>query len=338
MRDSHNWNITLGRWFGVRVRLNVLFLLVILCALYFGSYFEELPYTLALITTLFVSVLAHEFGHCFVAWKSGGSVDQIVLWPLGGLAQVNASHDPYSERLTAMAGLVVNLCLCLAVAPILFFFSDDGLGRVMNPLAPPFPTDAFGWLDALALVFWVNLVLVAFNLLPAFPLDGGRILRSFLWPRMGYSTAVRVAARFATATAVLMMLAALLIDRSSSIGFATLPLLLLGVVLFFSARQEVDWLQDNDNGDRLFGYDFSQGYTSLEKNLEAPPRQPSGVRQWLENRRAAKLQRQMELEAEEDRKMDAILERLHLFGAESLSPEDRSLLNRVSARYRNRQR
>ncbi|HQU43597.1 MAG: hypothetical protein B7Z73_14820, partial [Planctomycetia bacterium 21-64-5] len=99
-----------------------------------------------------------------------------------------------------------------------------------------------------------------------------------------------------------------------------------------------DRLNDSETDDALFGYDFSQGYTSLEKTAQSRKAPPGPVKKWLDERRAKRLQRQQQVEAEEDRRVDDVLARLHELGKHGLSEEDRALLNRVSARYRNRNR
>ena len=89
--------------------------------------------------------------------------------------------------------------------------------------------------------------------------------------------------------------------------------------------------------DQPFGYDFSQGYTSLERTTrEDSEESSSAITRWMEQRREARQRRQQEIEAEDERQVDSILARLHDVGIEGLSPDERALLQRVSARYRGR--
>lgn len=345
MRDLLGWSFSLGRWAGVHVRLHVFFMLLAVIALYLALKSndpEMLWYAAAGLVILLVSVLAHEIGHCVAARRMGGHADQIVVWPLGGLAHVNLSHQPQEELVTSVVGPLVNMAICMLAAPAILLSTADPLDvvKLLNPLSPPespVPPHRFGFETAVQLVFWINWGLALVNLLPAYPLDGGRILRAILWSRKGYRTSVQIVARVAQVTAVAAFVAAVLVH--SHYPFAVVPLALLGFFLFFSAKQEVERLHDRESDDGLFGYDFSQGYTSLEKSLGgAPaPRSPGPVRQWLENRREARLRRQKLAEEDEERRVDEILARLHEQGADSLTHEDRSLLERVSARYRNRQ-
>ena len=159
------------------------------------------------LAILFVSVLAHELGHCFAARRMGGRADQIMLWPLGGLVSINLSHQPQEELVTAAAGPIVNLFICLATLPALALAGVD-VRLLGNPLVAPQTADGMSLTYVLELTAWINWLLVLVNLLPAYPLDGGRVLRSIVWQRKGYRTAVIVVARVAKATAVATWIAA----------------------------------------------------------------------------------------------------------------------------------
>ena len=340
MRDLLSWNLSLGRWAGVQVRLHVFFVLFIAVALQLGASAGEAAFweTVISLLILLASVLAHEFGHCLTAVRMGGTVDQILLWPLGGLAPVNASHDPQIELMTAAAGPLVNLSVCLVVAPLLLI-EGHGVLELLNPLLPPMAKHAPTWVDGVAWVFWINWLLFLVNWLPAAPLDLGRALRAMLCMQNDYRHGLLMAARLAQLTALLLwVVAAWLAYSGSQFSFAVLPLALLGILLFFAAKQEAERVYDPDADDTAFGYDFSQGYTSLEKAAQPRKAAPGMFRKWLAERRQERLRRQQLLEAEEERRADAVLAKLHQDGPHALSDEDRSLLNRVSARYRNRQR
>lgn len=338
MRDFLAWNLSLGRWGGVHVRLHVFFVLLAVLALHLAAAEGLLWYGATAVVVLLASVVAHEIGHCAAAHRVGGSADQVVLWPFGGLVQVHLAHDPRDELLTALFGPAVNLAVCLLAAAPLLLAEQESAAALFNPLLPPIG-DATGLTltVALQLVAWINWVLVLVNLLPAFPLDGARALRALLWPRFGLRTSAIYVARAARLSAILMVVAGWLIRESYA--FATLPLMLLGIFLFFSARSETDRLQDHDTGDEpTLGYDFSEGYTSLERPLQAAPRGPGPLRRWIDSRREARELRRRQLELEEERRADEILARLHERGPDALTEEDRAVLARVSQRYRNRQR
>jgi len=359
MRDLLGWNISLGRWAGVHVRVHVIFVLFAVVALHFsaspsfgnGEAGDSLVwYGVASLLILFFSVLCHELGHCYMAWRLGGDVDAVLLWPLGGLGQVNSTHEPQDELATALAGPLVNLAVCLLLAPVLFMWSADdsaGLPGLANPLLPPATFDGLSVIEILRLTFWINWVLFLVNLLPAGTLDGGRVLRSFVWMRHGYRTAVIVLSRVAKLTALGLFVLALLLQGREGYYFTLLPLMLLGVFVFFSARHETDYLKRDDIdgmpiGEEWDSPEFAQHFLEHDSGPAGgsadPEPRASRFRQWLEERREVSRLRREELEREEDRQVDAILERLHKNGLGHLRPDERALLNRVSARYRSRLR
>lgn len=332
MRDLLGWNLSLGRWAGVHVRLHFFFVLVAVLAV---SPQWEPVYGLAVLSILLVSVLAHEIGHCIAARRLGGRAEEILLWPFGGLASIQIPHDPRSDLAAALAGPAVNLLIGLIVLPVMLLLGHSDLLR-FNPLEPPYPADGWSWPPVLALVFWINWMLLVVNLLPAYPLDGGRALRALLWPALGYRRALLYVSWAARLTGVLLCVVGWLVH--ASYPFAWTPLALFGIFLFFSARQDAERLHEQEGDDELFGYDFSQGYTSLEKAFEAQRKHRRGpLGRWLDRRRQARAARQQEIEIAEDQRVDDVLARLHLHGFDQLSAEDQALLKRVSARYRDRQ-
>jgi stage IV sporulation protein FB len=293
----------------------------------------------ASLLVLLASVLLHEWGHCLTARRVGGYAEQVVVWPLGGLSPPHVPHDPQLELLTALAGPVVNALVMILTAPLLLAGRQDVLGLFV-PLAPAALTEGPPFIVGLKLVFWINWLLVLVNLLPAFPFDGGRVLRSLLWSQFDYRTAVFWVTRTAMAASLGMCFIAWWMRDTYTTALvpAWVPLLLFAIFLWFGAQQEESRLEYGDGDDDFFGYDFSQGYTSLERDASRQrPSGPGPIRRWFEERREARRQRQEAIEREEEQQVDAILIRLHEAGIEGLTPQERTILERVSARYRNRQ-
>ena len=144
--------------------------------------YSSLTWNVAEYLALFVIVLLHEYGHALACRQVGGTANQIVLWPLGGVAYVNPPPRPGATLWSIAAGPLVNL----ALLPILTV-----LGRVNQSL---------GWADAmpnahalLRAVWYINLGLLIFNLLPIYPLDGGQILRALLWFVVGRARSLMAA-------------------------------------------------------------------------------------------------------------------------------------------------
>jgi len=130
--------------------------------------------------SLFVIVTLHEFGHAMACRQTGGTVNQIVLWPLGGVAYVNPPQRPGATLWSIAAGPIVNLVLMPILIGLTLLSQFLGLGA----------TDASHLLRALTLI---NGGLLIFNILPIYPLDGGQILRSLLWFGLGRTRSLLVA-------------------------------------------------------------------------------------------------------------------------------------------------
>lgn len=146
-----------------------------------GGY-DEPAWNAAEYLSLFLIVLLHEFGHAFACRSTGGTADEIVLWPLGGVAFVRPPARPGAELWSIAAGPLVNV----ALVPVLFgvFWAGREFGWYgVNP--------DFG--RFLVNLLYLNFGLLIFNLLPIYPLDGGQILRSLLWFAIGRARSLQVA-------------------------------------------------------------------------------------------------------------------------------------------------
>jgi len=131
---------------------------------------------------LFVIVVLHEFGHALACRQVGGTAEQIVLWPLGGVAYVAPPPRPGATLWSIAAGPLVNV----ALVPILL-----GTAYAVRAMGAPMQNpDLYAFLRA---IFFVNLTLLVFNLLPVYPLDGGQILRSLLWYPLGKARSLMTA-------------------------------------------------------------------------------------------------------------------------------------------------
>jgi Zn-dependent protease len=297
------------------------------------------------IGILLISVLVHELGHFSAAMHFGGEGQPLVLWPLGGLCPQTAPVDPRHELIMHLAGPLVNLGICLASGIVVATRIGTEWTGLLHPLAPRslfLPADVGAVLLTAKLTFWINWVLLLVNLLPAFPFDGGRVLRSALIamnPEIRPRRAAYIVATLAKFVALGLLIFAVLSwsDKTNPVMPVWFSLVLLAMFLFFSARQEEERTEDSEPDEELFGYDFSQGYTSLERTSEENKERISPFRRWLEERRRNRALRQRQLEVYEERREDDILSRLHDAGIDSLSAEDRALLKRVSERLRHRQ-
>ena len=182
------WSINIGTVAGTVIRLHVTFLLFlgwIFLANWYSGGSQAAWTSLGFMVLLFACVLAHEFGHIFMARRFGVTTPTVTLLPIGGVAQLERIPEkPSEEFLVAIAGPLVNVVIAAALV-ILFGASLDPrhLAGMDNA--------AVNTLDRLAVV---NVFLVVFNLIPAFPMDGGRVLRALLASRLGYTRATEIAA------------------------------------------------------------------------------------------------------------------------------------------------
>jgi stage IV sporulation protein FB len=176
-----SWSYRIARIAGTDVKVHVTFLLLLGFFWVSGG-----PAAGLLLLALFGCVLLHEFGHIWMAARFGVRTPDVILLPIGGLARLERMpEEPKQELLIAIAGPVVTLLI--AVAFYLWLASTGA----PPPLLPSMRVDPGGFVETL---YRINVLLLAFNLLPAFPLDGGRVLRAILAARMGLVRGTRIAA------------------------------------------------------------------------------------------------------------------------------------------------
>ncbi len=341
MSDLPHLSLFLARLRRVHLRFHPLFAAVAIFIVFLSTSQvgqEAAGYGLLAIGVLLVSVLAHEIGHFLAAIRVGGSTEQVIVGPLGGLAHAEIPREPQAELFVALAGPVANVILVLLSLPALLA-TNLGVVDLLIPWEPTGLLRGAWWVVTLKLLFWTNWVMLLANMLPAYPLDGARVLRALLTPAIDYRSAGLVAVRASKLTAIgLVILAWAVTDLNQApVLPAWVPLTLLAVYLFTSATAESAKLDDPEWEEELFNYDFSQGYTSLERTADPPRKARHSMRQWLENRREMRRRKRRWQEQEEERQVDSILLRLHEVGLDGLSAKERALLHRVSARYRNRQ-
>ncbi|MBN1270459.1 MAG: site-2 protease family protein [Kiritimatiellae bacterium] len=217
------WALPVGSVLGVRIRIHATFLLILAWFGWLGWREGGVVtgvWAVALILSLFMCVVLHELGHSVVAMRFGAEVRSITLLPIGGVAQMRKIPEkPYQEFLVALAGPAVNVLL----AGLLVLVRGGFPGWVDVPL---FPRSVGGLADALVRA---NIVLAVFNLLPAFPMDGGRVLRSTLARFMKYTRATSLAAAVGQLVAVGFILLGL---------FHNPFLVLIGLFVLFGAQSE----------------------------------------------------------------------------------------------------
>ncbi len=229
------WSILIARPFGVEVRLHLTFLLLLA---FFGwrgwdasgGSLRGALSSVAFQSMIFGCVLLHEFGHVLMARHFGIRTRDVTLLPIGGVARMDSTGEtPRQELLIALAGPAVNVVIAalafgwLLLAPVVQGSFDLALLRGPAPLA----------------LMVVNVFLVVFNLIPAFPMDGGRVLRAILSWRGNRVWATRVAATVGKGLA-LVMAGVVLLGMGGIIPFQQPLLLFIALFVWIGASQEAD--------------------------------------------------------------------------------------------------
>ncbi|WOF15553.1 CBS domain-containing protein [Methanoplanus sp. FWC-SCC4] len=253
MADS----VQIGTLFGIPIRLHFTFLLVIPLFTFIVGYQIEytilflegvfnlaqpidtslitrgfVPYSLGLIVTLslFAGVLLHELSHSIVAKKNGMKVKSITLLILGGIAAIDEgkSPDPKVELPMAIAGPVASLIIGL----ISGFLAYASYNYISAPAFAGLLFYVFGYLS------FLNIILFLFNLIPAFPMDGGRVLRAILARKMPMYKATKIAADIGRAFAVIFGIAGILL-------FSPI-LVIIAIFIYLGAGQEAEMMKFNE--------------------------------------------------------------------------------------------
>jgi Zn-dependent protease len=334
------WSLSLGRWWGVSVYLHIFFLLSALLALPFTLADTELMMAgILAVSVLLVSVSLHELAHAVAAVRVGGKVDAIVLGPVGGLISPRVPDEPEIHLFVAMAGPIVHLLLAVLAAVVLASVGNTQLVGLLNPLATPIDLVEPGsaWLVAAKLTLWLNWILMLLNLLPAYPFDGGPILRALLWPALGRRTARVVTARIAMGAAVTLWAASILTLGNELPAQVPMwiPLVILGVFVFFSARQDLSAGDPLDWAEQPAGYQVNSDGLDLLDSMWSSDDDEEGVLVKHQQRQQPERSEGIQ-ESSEDARVDDILARLYNSSWDALSPDEVAILQRASQRYRRR--
>jgi Zn-dependent protease/predicted transcriptional regulator len=204
------WSWKLGEYAGIGVFMHWTFLIligfIVLSHVSQGSTVAATLEGIIFVLAIFFCVVLHEFGHALTARRYGIKTRDITLLPIGGVASLERMpEEPKQELAVAFAGPAVNVVIAALLLGVLVIMN------LWTPADSPDLQERLAWPNRLRLVggsfltklMWVNVIIVAFNLLPAFPMDGGRVLRALLATRMEYARATQVAATVGQAMAIL---------------------------------------------------------------------------------------------------------------------------------------
>jgi Zn-dependent protease len=223
------WHIGTFANIPVKIHWTFIILLIYVASYAFahGADWRAIIVVVCFILTLFLCVLLHEFGHALTAKRYGIETEDIILLPIGGVARLrNLPDKPKQELIIAIMGPMVNV----VIAIILFFalpFTFEDFYYIFTHIKE---IDLTSWLGYLILLLQANITLVLFNMIPAFPMDGGRVFRALLAMQLGRLKATKIASIVGQVICVILI--AIGVYSSNYI------LAIIGVFIFFSATQE----------------------------------------------------------------------------------------------------
>lgn len=328
-----NWTFPLFRIFGIPVRCHWFYPVLVVMYILRGPIEGRgdvgmMTAWLALIMAgLFVTTLIHELGHCFMARAVGGHADQILLWPLGGLSFVGHGGAPRDDIKIAAAGPLAQLPLATAAIGILLALGNPWHWDYINIFGdwyPFYPPREFFWHNFLLGFFKLQLVLILINLVvPAYPLDGGRILTNFLLMRYGRDRAAILITYFSIPVGLAITIWGFL-QRELLIGF-------MGVWILFEAWQIRRLAQMGEiEAHPMFG----QGAPQFDYMPDRPrPRpRPGFFARWRQRRAEKRALREARESQRAREKVDAVLEKVSREGLGSLTADERKVLDDASRR------
>ncbi|MCB9851845.1 MAG: site-2 protease family protein [Phycisphaerales bacterium] len=317
-----NWSPAIGHLFGIRIRVHITLLLFMVFNFLRAPGLESIVFQ----GVFFISILLHEFGHCFAARWVGGSAHDILMWPLGGLASVDAPRQPKPQFITVICGPLVNVAIILIATIVLKAMGGSIIGITSFPyyaVLPPFSGSGYLFF-ILQVAIWANSALFIFNLLPMYPMDGGRMLHCALWRPLGYYKATMVTCTIGMVIAVLVGLYALGIREYMLIAIA-----ILGYMACYQERMMAKAGASTEDG--YMGYDFSGGYSTLDKS-SGKSKQPGFFAKWKSQRNQSKWRAAREREAAEQLQVDAILDKVKQQGIASLTAKEKRMLEEATRR------
>jgi len=204
-------SLSLGSYFGIKIKVHWTFLFLILWIVFYelkrGGSTESILFNIAFVIAVFICVIFHEMGHALTAKRFGIQTKKITLLPIGGMASMERlPESPKKELLVVIAGPLVNIVIALLlfiIIPVQELYHINVTESIKAPMS-------YTLQNFLFYLFIVNVGLVVFNFIPAFPMDGGRILRALLSIKINRVKATKIATTIGQFSAVLFLLIGLL--------------------------------------------------------------------------------------------------------------------------------
>jgi Zn-dependent protease len=322
-----SWAFPLFTVAGIRVRIHLLYVLwiVIQLGMSLSPMGWGIGFSATFLACLFAMVLLHEFGHCLACRRVGGEANDILMWPLGGLASCSPPHDWKAHLVTTVGGPLVNVLLVPVFAGLMLAAGAEFSQLFFNPFRPMkmLAVLNFGewWKITVFFCYYTNLILLIFNLVvPMFPMDGARIVQQMLWAKIGWRRSMTIAVNVGLVTAVTMGIFSLVSEAQQLLGLA-----LFGGVVCYQQRQQLAMTADEPEYD--LGRPSEYGYGPRAATAAAPAK----GRDRAFEAAVARQKKQQSEQAEVDR----VLAKIAATGMNSLSRTERKVLERETERKRN---
>ena len=328
-----NSTYPLGTYRGIRVSFHITLIFAFVALFLFAhnvrpdgsipSMYACFLWTTRMMTLVFLCVIAHEFGHALACRAVGGICDQIVIWPLGGLAFCAPPRRALPEFITVFCGPLVNIVLALVafLGLRMHYGWDEAYSHVnYNFLFAVDPTTT-GFHGFLIDLFLVNFSNALFNLCLAFyPFDSGQMIQILLSVKLGYTRSMRIS------TAIGMVVAV----GVGIFGLYNNQMLLIGVAIFgfyacYNKGRELEQTGDLDE----LEYEAAQA-----RKLRAAANKKNWIETWRERRQLARIKRERESLTKLNQEVDLILDKVRDKGLQSLSKAEKAKLQEATDRQR----
>lgn len=321
-----NWTFPVGRLFGIALRVH--WLLPLSIAVYFvrngttqGSW--GLAWTAVTTLIYLASVLLHEFGHCFTAIGVGGGAEQIMLWPLGGLSSVHHSGAPRDQIRVSGIGPLINFAIAGVAIGVLFACGVPWSWEFLSPFGDWWPYGLGKGEGFVLHAVKLNVVLGLFNLIPAYPLDGGVMLVAWLTMRYGRQRA-----------AVANSFVAVPIGIALAVGAFAMGDFLLGLIGIWVLYEAWQIRQFASTGQLDAHPAFAQQSEFDYMPDREKPRRKGWFARWRERRAQKARVREVERDGALRQKVDDVLAKVSRDGIGSLSADEKRILDEASRRSR----
>lgn len=317
------WSVPTGSVLGIRIYISLLIPLFIpvLC-LWFGFRLG-----ISISAVLLSAAVVHEFARVLAVNWCGEPPASCLLWPVGGLSPSGSSKV---RIVGALAGIGANLGICVLTAwPLV---RNENIWMALDPVRLTefrFTSDA--GMNVVHLLFAINWTVALINLLPLPPFAMGVVFEALAEKIFGEESGRFLWVRFSWCVATFLILGGLVLDLSLVVSLVAVAMISLMTISLVTRTY------DSEPAETFLGYDFSEGYTSLNRSVsQSEPVTPSILERWRQKRQDQRRRREAALDLEVSENLDRILAQVHEQGVDSLSYHDRKLLDSASERFRSR--